>query len=565
MALITSNCGQNQSNGLISADDFNVKNLFQAILDGQNAGNCTYQFEKFDGNCTHLFDLNCTTNTSCNSWTESMSWSEPAYVEPPEPEPEPFDPEKAGGHTNPSFYILGIGPMIVSMFVNFFGGRIASLITLVTVFTSSASTAIGSALADKDPEENITPAQFMGVGAGIYAGSVATKVATGNIKFAYGVQGAAIGAMFSKASVMVWRPKVLWLVPELEPHMGWVDLTVASAMGAGMAWLSNAFKNIISVVCTAVIGTLGGVTVAAGYGIPGVENFTLVNLAANGIDCKDDDCWTAFGAIILLSVGGMMNQMKMEKLDINLPATSAYERFLQKLEKTMALIFKLSEFIEKASDLDTDELMEQCLAAREKLVKYASFTTNLTQFSLCFGFLADFITNALAGVYSAVPWAGGFTALLALVTPAQGFVGTLAAICNSEKFAGRVQEYTVPEFFLRDKYELPKKFKVFFPGPLKMIAHRMRFNSPFKKWMAKLPGGFRDSYIVEFTPIGHWMNQIAFVSALFMYYKWTVAQCDGPNHLELWAKSVHLDSGQLHFDRDGRHRIHDRRHVRGLG
>ena len=35
---------------------------------------------------------------------------------------------------------------------------------------------------------------------------------------------------------------------------GWDNLTVASAMGAGAAWLSNAFKNIISVICTDVIG-----------------------------------------------------------------------------------------------------------------------------------------------------------------------------------------------------------------------------------------------------------------------------------------------------------------------
>jgi hypothetical protein len=78
--------------------------------------------------------------------------------------------------------------------VNFFGGRIASLITMITVFVSSAATGITSALADREVDEvtgetaDLTAGQFLGVGAGVYAGGVATKVASGNIKFAYGVQ-----------------------------------------------------------------------------------------------------------------------------------------------------------------------------------------------------------------------------------------------------------------------------------------------------------------------------------------------------------------------------------------
>ena len=72
-----------------------------------------------------------------------------------------------------------------------------------------------------------------------YSGSVATKVATGNIKFAYGVQGASVGAVVSRFSTFLWRPLVVKLVPELEEHglMDWVDLTVAGGFGAGAAWI----------------------------------------------------------------------------------------------------------------------------------------------------------------------------------------------------------------------------------------------------------------------------------------------------------------------------------------
>ena len=39
----------------------------------------------------------------------------------------------------------------------------------------------------------------------------------------------------------------------------------------------------------------------------------------------------------------------------------------------------MSEFIENAGNLDTDELMERCMQAREKLVGYATFVTNIMQ------------------------------------------------------------------------------------------------------------------------------------------------------------------------------------------
>jgi hypothetical protein len=279
---------------------------------------------------------------------------------------------------------------------------------MITVFASSAATGITTALRDREPGSDVTAEQFMGVGAGVYAGGVATKVATGSIKFAYGVQGAAIGAMMSKVSVMVWKPKLLWLVPELEKSeklMNWLDLTVASAMGGLGMWVANAFKAIISVVATAVIGTLGFVGVAAGYGIPGVENFTLENLATNGLNCEDDDCWTALGGVIVMAIGGTVNQMKMAEIDITMPASSTYERYLQLIESKMALIFKMAEFIENSADMDMEDLMEECMEARERFSKYINIGSNAMQFGLCFGFVADWITEFMAGVYNAVPCA----------------------------------------------------------------------------------------------------------------------------------------------------------------
>jgi len=158
-----------------------------------------------------------------------------------------------GEYTNPSFYVLGLIPMVSSMFVNFFGQRVASLITLGTVFVSAAGTGISAALAGGG---GFTPAKFMGCFAGVFAGGTALKVASGNIKFAYGVQGATVGAVVAQFSSSLWRPVVLGLIPELEPHMGWVDLTVGGAFGAGAAYISNQYRNLISIFATSAIGTL---------------------------------------------------------------------------------------------------------------------------------------------------------------------------------------------------------------------------------------------------------------------------------------------------------------------
>ena len=148
-----------------------------------------------------------------------------------------------------------------------------------------------------------------------YSGSVATKVATGNIKFAYGVQGASVGAVVSRFSTFLWRPLVVKLVPELEEHglMDWVDLTVAGGFGAGAAWISNQYRGIISIFATAAIGAMGFVQTAVGYGIPGMEKFTVGALMSGGVACADDDvgCWFSGSIVLGLLVGGTMNQFKM--------------------------------------------------------------------------------------------------------------------------------------------------------------------------------------------------------------------------------------------------------------
>ena len=33
-----------------------------------------------------------------------------------------------------------------------------------------------------------------------------------------------------------------------------------------------------------------------------MENFTLAKLSSEGLSCDDDDCWTALGAVILMSI-----------------------------------------------------------------------------------------------------------------------------------------------------------------------------------------------------------------------------------------------------------------------
>lgn len=290
---------------------------------------------------------------------------------------------------NPSFYVLGMLPLATSVFINLFGQRIASLITLVTVFVASAGTTIAAAL--NDGTDEWTPTKFVGVGMGIYTGSVATKVATGNIKFAYGVQGATVGAVLSRFSTFIWRPKVLWLVPELMPYMDWVDLTVAGMFGAGAAWVSNAYRGIISIFATSAIGTFGFVQVAAAYGFPGIDNFTLDKMMDGGVNCERTDtaCWISLGVVSLMAVGGTVNQFKMETIDFSLPAVTAYEVLMHKIDKAMTLLFAINEFIDGGVNLSTDDLMERCLQARDQLANYMNLLTNVMHFGLCFGFAAD--------------------------------------------------------------------------------------------------------------------------------------------------------------------------------
>lgn len=212
---------------------------------------------------------------------------------------------------NPSYYVLGLLPLMSSVFVNLFGQRIASLITLGTVFVASAGTTIATAM--NDGTDEWTPTKFVGVGMGCYTGAVATKVATGNIKFAYGVQGATVGAIVSRFATFIWRPRLLWLVPELADYMDWVDLTVAGMFGGAAAWISNTYRGIISIFATSAIGTLGFVQVASGYGIPGMDNFTLGNLMGGGVTCGATDmgCWFSMAWVMLMAGGGTMNQVRV--------------------------------------------------------------------------------------------------------------------------------------------------------------------------------------------------------------------------------------------------------------
>lgn len=214
-----------------------------------------------------------------------------------------------GDFTNPSFYVLGLIPLASSLFVTLFGQRVASVITLGTVFVSAAAATISAALDDGTDE--FTPSKLVGVCSGLFAGGTALKVASGNVKFAYGVQGASIGAVASRVSVNVWRPRLLWLIPELEPYLGWVDMSAGVAFGAGAAWMSNTYRNIISIFATAAMGTLGFVQTTAAYGVPGMENWTMEKLVDGGIQCTDDSCWAAGFVVLASAWGGTMNQFKM--------------------------------------------------------------------------------------------------------------------------------------------------------------------------------------------------------------------------------------------------------------
>ena len=60
---------------------------------------------------------------------------------------------------------------------------------------------------------------------------------------------------------------------------------------------------------------------------------------------------------------------------------TVYDRLLQRIDKSMSLLFKLNEFLTSASaDFDTQDLMEHAMQARDKLVQYANWITNLMQF-----------------------------------------------------------------------------------------------------------------------------------------------------------------------------------------
>jgi hypothetical protein len=99
---------------------------------------------------------------------------------------------------NPSYFVLSLLPLATSLFVNCFGNRIATIITMLCVFIASAGTTISAALGD-DGLDNMNPSKFMGIMMGMYAGAIATKVATTSISFAYGVQGASVRSLWPLA------------------------------------------------------------------------------------------------------------------------------------------------------------------------------------------------------------------------------------------------------------------------------------------------------------------------------------------------------------------------------
>jgi hypothetical protein len=193
-------------------------------------------------------------------------------------------------------------------------------------------------------------------------------------------------------------------------------LNVTMAFAGWAAVAANKYRAKISIVATSVIGTFGFVQVSAGYGIPGMSNFTIGKLMSGGVSCGDGEssCWGSLAAVMGTLVSGTLNQLKMESMDFNMPATTAYEEWLHRVEKSLQLLFAINEFIESGIELSTDDLMERCLKARDDLVKYANIVTNLMHFSLCFGFAADFMKAMSEGVFFAVPWAGVVSAALSI-------------------------------------------------------------------------------------------------------------------------------------------------------
>ena len=246
------------------------------------------------GNSTNNTSCDTTNLTGCNatnatvgSWNALVggSWDESDDDEGAQTVAghggDNFDPDDA---VNPSFFVLGFLPLAVTLFVTFFGQRIASIITLLCVFVASAGATIGAALSA--PGE-FTPAKFILVFMGLYAGSIATKVASSNISFAYAVQGASVGVVLSRLLTFVWRPKLLEYVPEICPvqayelgyadgmgdaeslaslpcNMGWAELAVGAGFATAAAWASNAYRGLISIIATCTIGTFGFVEVCAG-------------------------------------------------------------------------------------------------------------------------------------------------------------------------------------------------------------------------------------------------------------------------------------------------------------
>ena len=209
-----------------------------------------------------------------------------------------------------------------------------------------------------------------------------------------------------------------------------------------------------------------------------MENFTVSALSSGASVCPDDGCWAA-GIVVAGSLwGGTMNQFKMESMDFAMPAITSYEKFLAKIEKGMSLLFALNEFIDKAGSLDANDLMEQCLAARDKMVGYAALGANLMQFSLCFGFFADFFISLQAGIFDAVPWVGVTSLAMAIVTPAMAAVGTLASTFTQPQLLNRMMEIKVPPFV--------------------------------RKFFPKIFPIGRESFIVKFGPIGKYMQQLSF-------------------------------------------------------
>ena len=75
---------------------------------------------------------------------------------------------------------------------------------------------------------------------------------------------------------------------------------------------SNQYRGIISIFATAAIGAMGFVQTAVGYGIPGMEKFTVGALMSGGVACADDDvgCWFSGSIVLGLLVGGTMMYAK---------------------------------------------------------------------------------------------------------------------------------------------------------------------------------------------------------------------------------------------------------------